>query len=116
MRHSLDYLFAFLAVVGLLAVAQTFIIGKHYIIPTGILALTLLLGVFARNGLKGKPWAKHTLFWWGVLLTAHFFFALFWSVAYRTALGASFEPVCGVVVLVLAYLTWRYARDNELFS
>ena len=29
--------------------------------------------------------------------------------------GGAFEPVCAVLVLLLAWLTWQYARRNAIF-
>lgn len=95
---------------------QTFIIGKHFIIPTIILAVTILLGNIAWYGFQQKAWAKYLLLWIGFLTTAHFFFALFWAKKYRSILGETFEPICILVVLVLAFLTYQYARSNVLFS
>ncbi|MEX2257353.1 MAG: hypothetical protein WD672_01470 [Woeseia sp.] len=116
LRHSLATVIALVAGALLFGVLQTFIFGKHYLIPTGLLVFALLSGNIARYAYRGKPWAQHTAFWIGVLLTCHIFFALFWSVQYRRMLGAAFEPVAIVVTLVLAYLTWQYARRNKLFS
>lgn len=115
LRHSLATVIALAAVVLLLGVLQTFIVGKHYLIPTGLLIFALLSGNIARYAFQEQPWAQHTAFWIGVLLTCHMFFALFWSVKYRQLLGAAFEPVAIVLTLVLAYLTWQYARRNRLF-
>ena len=114
--NSFDLIFAVAAAVGVLAVLQTFVIGQHYIIPSGILAVTVLIGNIARFGLRGQIWAKHVLFWCGFLFTAHAFFALFFSKRYRELLGDAFEPVCVVVVLVFAFLTWQYARRNTIFG
>ena len=51
--NSFDLIFALAAVIGILATLQTFIIGQHYIIPTGTLTLTVVLGNLARYGLRG---------------------------------------------------------------
>ena len=115
LQYSFDLLFALLAVAGVLATLQSFIIGRHYIIPTEILAATLLVGNIAWYGLQDRPWAKYVLFWFGTLLTCHAFFALFFSKAYPKILGAAFEPVCVVVVLVFGFLVVQYARRNALF-
>lgn len=115
LSNSFDLIFALTAAVGALAVLQTFLIGGHYIIPSAILALTVLLGNIAWYGIAGQRWAKLLLFWCGFLFTAHAFFALFFSKRYREILGDAFEPACVVTVLVFAFLTWQYARKNALF-
>ena len=115
-RNSFDLIFAAAAAAGILAVAQTFVIGQHYIIPSAILTATVLIGNIARYGIAGQTWAKQILFWCGFLLTAHLFFALFFSKRYRELLGDVFEPVCGVLVLIFAWMTFQYARRNSLFS
>ena len=94
---------------------QTFIIGRHYIIPSTILVATVLLGNIAWYGLRDVLWAKFLLFWSGFLFTAHLLFALFFAQVYRTLLGAAFEPVCAVLLLLFAFMTWQYAKRNKLF-
>ncbi len=122
MRDKLSFKYSFellltVATLGTaLAVLQTFVIGRHYIIPTGLLCITVLLGNIAWYGFRDHPWAKQLLFWIGFLLTSHAFFALFWSKRYREILGDSFELVCAIVVLLLGFLTVQYARRNALFS
>lgn len=110
--NTLDWFMALLTALLLIAVLQTFIIGKHYIIPTAILCLTVLIGNLAWYGLKNAAWAKRINFWCGFLLTNHAFFALFWSKKYRELLGGAFEPVCVVVTLVLAIVTFLYFKHN----
>ena len=77
--NSLDWFFALLALLAGLAVLETFVIGKHYIIPTILLVITVLFGNMAWYGLTQSQWAKGVNFWCGFLLTSHGFFALFWS-------------------------------------
>ena len=43
LKSSFDLIFAILSALGFLAVIQTFVIGKHYIIPTEILFITILI-------------------------------------------------------------------------
>jgi hypothetical protein len=114
-QNIFDLLVALVAVVGLLAVLHSFVIGRHYIIPTTQLVAVLALGNLAWYGLQGQRWAKYLLFWGGVVLTCHLFFALFWSVAYRTLLGAAFEVICVLLMLLAGWLTWQYQRRNHLF-
>ena len=114
--NSFDLIFAVATVLGILATLQTFIIGQHYIIPTGILTVTVLLGNLARYGLRGARWAKEILFWCGFLFTAHLLFAIFFSKRYPELLGAAFLPVTIGGCLLFAFLTYRYARGNRLFG
>ena len=116
LKHCLECVAAIIAVVGLLGVLQTFIIGKHFLIPTIILSTVLLFGNLAWWGLQGQKWAKYFLFWSAFLLTMHGFFALFWAKKYREILGSAFEPTFIVLVLVLAFLLVQYARRNKLFG
>lgn len=116
LKYSFDLIFALIAGIASLAVLQTFIIGQHYIIPSGILVAAVLFGNIARYGFKDQAWAKQLLFWSGFLFTAHAFFALFFSKRYREILGDAFEPICVAVVVVFAFLTYQYARKNRLFS
>ncbi|MDU0353311.1 hypothetical protein RS130_04635 [Paraglaciecola aquimarina] len=111
--YGLDWLMALFAVLSALAVLQTFIIGKHFIIPTMILVVAILFGNLAWYGFKQKKWAKQINFWLGVIMTSHCFFALFWAKKYREVLGSLFEPVAVVVTLILLGLTWLYARKNQ---
>ncbi len=114
--NSFDLIFALAAIVGVLATLQTFVIGQHYIIPTGILTITVLLGSIARYGLQGARWAKEILFWCGFLFSAHMFMAIFFSKRYPEVLGAAFLPVTIGTFLLFAFLSYRYARGNQLFS
>jgi hypothetical protein len=116
LRYSMEFLasiFALLAVVGVL---QTFIIGRHFIIPTMILIVAIILGNLARYGYRDQLWAKHLLFWFGVVVACHAFFALFWAKAYRTVLGSSFEFICTAMLLIMLFLVYQYARRNVLFG
>lgn len=114
--NSFDLIFAAAAVIGILATLQTFIIGQHYIIPTGTLTITVVLGNLARYGLRGARWAKEILFWCGFLFTAHMLFAIFFSKRYPEVLGAAFLPVTIGTFVLFAFLTYRYARGNRLFG
>ncbi|MEP0175670.1 MAG: hypothetical protein ABJH28_02950 [Paraglaciecola sp.] len=114
--HGLDYLLALCAFAGFLAVLQTFILGKHYIIPTILLLPTVLLGNLAWYGLKQVKWAQHVNFWIGFIATSHLFFAVFWAKTPREILGSAFEPVFIALTLVMLFLTIFYARRNQLFN
>ena len=59
--NSLEILAALFAAGATLGVLQTFIIGKHFVIPTMVLLLVIYFGNLARFGLKGERWAKRTL-------------------------------------------------------
>jgi len=114
-QHSFDLIAAIIAVVAFFGVLQTFIIGRHFIIPTMLLFLSVLLGNLARYGFQGHVWAKQILFWIFFLFAWHAFFALFWAKKYPEILGDSFEYLFGGIVVVLAYLLFSYARRNDIF-
>lgn len=116
LENAFDLLFAALALLAGVAVLHTFVIGRHYIIPTLILAAGLVLGNLAWYGLHGAHWAKRTMFWAGVLITAHLTFALFWAKRYRELLGDMFVPLCAFLALVLGALLWLYAKRNRLLA
>jgi hypothetical protein len=116
LKYSLDTVAAILTIAGFAGVLQTFIIGKHFVIPTMLLAVTILIGNIARAGYRDNTLAKQILFWLGVLLTCHAFFALFWAKTPRDMLGAAFYPVYGTAFIVFAYLSWQYARLNRILN
>lgn len=116
LAHGLDWLLAICAFAGFLAVLQTFIIGKHYIIPTVLLLPTVLLGNFAWYGLQQVKWAQHVNFWIGFIVTSHIFFAVFWAKTPREILGSAFEPIAILLTLLMLVLTWFYASKNQLFK
>jgi len=116
LEYSLDTVAALLAVAGFFGVLQTFIIGKHFVIPTMLLAVTVLFANLARFGYRDKPLAKHILFWVGFLISCHTFFALFWAKTPREMLGDAFMPVYGGLFVVFSLLSWQYARRNRIFS
>ena len=63
LQYSFELIFALIAAGGALAVLQTFVIGRHYIIPTGILVAVVLTGNLAWYGFQDARWAKYLLFW-----------------------------------------------------
>ena len=113
LKHSLEMAAALVAVAALIGVLQTFVIGKHYVIPTMMLVLTVIFGNLSRQGLRGERWAKHVLFWVFLLATCHAVFALFWAKTPGEILGDAFIYVYGAVFVVLAILCWNYAKKNE---
>ena len=113
--YSLELVAALIAVAAVLGVLQSFIIGKHYVIPTMILTMAVLFGNLARCGYQDQRWAKHVLFWIAALITSHLFFALFWAAKPRQILGDAFLPVYGLLFVVFGFLSWQYARRNSLF-
>jgi len=115
-KYAFELIFAVLAALAVLAVLQTFVVGRHYIIPTGILVVAVLCGNLAWHGFQDRIWAKQVLFWSGFVFTCHGFFALFWAKRYRELLGDAFLPVGIVVTLVFAGLVIQYARRNRLFG
>lgn len=116
LRHSFDIIAAAITVVAALAVLQTFVIGKHYLIPTMILFWGVLFGNLAFYGFQCRLWAKHILFWLFFVFTCHLFFAIFFSVRYRAILGDAWEYVGSALFAVFAFLTVTYARQNALFA
>jgi len=116
LAYSFDWLFAGLAGAALVGVVETFVVGRHFVIPTGILAFAVLAGNLAWHGLQDRGWAKQVNFWCGFLLTCHLFFALFWAQRYRELLGGAFEPLFLALTLLFALLCWQYARRNQLFT
>ncbi|MEX2494891.1 MAG: hypothetical protein WD448_02315 [Woeseia sp.] len=115
LKYSMELVASLLTVAAVLAVLQSFIIGRHFIIPTLILVIAVILGNLARYGYRDHTWAKQVLFWFGVVLTLHAFFALFWARAYRQLLGASFEWICIAVIAAMTFFTWQYASRNSFF-
>jgi hypothetical protein len=117
-ENSLESIMAVLTVVASLGVLQTFLIGKHFVIPTLALLLMVLAGNLVRFGLQGQRWVKHLLFWLFFLVSAHAFFALFWAGSARPGefLGAAFYPLYGGVFAGLGFLCWKYAKKNALFQ
>ena len=114
LQHSLDLIAATIAVVALPGVFQTFVIGKHFIIPTMLLFFCVLFGNLARYGFQGHVWAKQFLFWIFFLFTWHAFFALFWAKKYREIFGDSFEYAFSAIVLVFTFLLFKYAQKNNI--
>jgi hypothetical protein len=116
LRHSLELLASLIAVLAVIGVLQTFIVGEHFVIPTMILVVAVLFGNLARFAMRGKIWAKHFLFWIFFIAACHTFFALFWAKTPRELLGSAFYFVYGTEFLLFSFLSWQYARKNELFG
>ena len=116
LKYTFDHLSAVVAIGAIAGVYEAFVIGKHYLIPTGILVVAVFFGNLARYGYRDQAWAKNMLFWIGVILNFHVFFALFWSIKYREILGDAFEYVFAPLTVILVFLVWQYAKQNELFG
>ncbi|MDH3439903.1 MAG: hypothetical protein OEM63_04060 [Gammaproteobacteria bacterium] len=116
--HSLEALAALITFGAALGVLQTFIIGKHFVIPTMVLLLVFFFGNLARAGLDDQRWAKHLLFWVFLLMACHTFFALFWAADARpgAAFGAAFYPVYGGFTVIVGGLCLNYAKRHSLLS
>ena len=116
--NSLEALATIVAVAASLGVLQTFIVGKHFVIPTMILLLAVLFGNLARFGLRGDRWAKHILLWVFSLMACHTFFALFWAGDARPGqfFGEAFYPMYGGFLVIVGGLCADYARRNGLFG
>lgn len=118
LEHSLESLAALFSAVAGIGVVHTFIVGKHFVIPTLILAIAMLFGNLARCGLHNQRWAKHMLFWIFALLACHGLFALVWAGDARPGqlLGDAFYPIYGGFTLSVGALLAPYAKRNKLFD
>ncbi len=116
LKRSLDLLAVIVAIAALLGVLQSFIIGKHFVIPTMVLVLAVFFGNLARSSMRGERWAMHVLFWIFFIATCHAFFALFWAVTPREILGEAFLFVYGAAFVILGFLTWQYAKKNKIMK
>ena len=114
--YCLEGLAALISIVAGAGVLHTFVLGKHFVIPTLILSLAVLFGNLARFGLKDQRWAKHMLFWIFLLSVFHALFALVWARDARPGqlLGDAFYPVYGGFALGVGVLCFLYARRNDL--
>ena len=115
-RYTLEWCATLVTIVGLLGVLQTFLVGRHFVIPTGVLAVTVVFANLAWFGFQGQRWANYILFWLAVLVCCHSFFALFWAKAPRELLGVGFLPIYAAICFVSALAAWHYARSNQLYS
>jgi len=116
LKHSLDLLAVIVTIAALLGVIQTFIIGQHFVIPTMLLVLVVLFGNLAGSSMRGERWAKHILFWIFFIATCHAFFALFWAKTPREMLGDVFLFVYGAAFIMLGFLTWQFAKKNDILK
>jgi len=114
-NYSLEWLAALITLSGVISILYTFIIGKHYIIPTAILVDSIIFFNLAFFGFKDKLWAKYVLFWVFTAVCCHTFFALFWAKTPKLALGELFFPVYILVCVVTGFLSMQYARANLLY-
>ena len=114
--NGLALLLAAIAAACLAATLGTFVIGQHYLIPTFWLLLAMLTGNFARYALLGARWAQEIVFWAGALASSTLFMGLFFAKTPKELLGGAFLPVWGLVFLLMAFLTCRYARGKALFG
>jgi hypothetical protein len=117
LEYSLETLAVLVALVAGLGVLQSFLIGKHFVIPTMILLLAVLFGNLARFGISGHRWAKHLLFWIFALLVCHAGFALVWAGDARPGqlFGRAFYPLYGGFAVIVGGLCASYAGRNRLF-
>ena len=117
-EHSLEALAALISLLAAIGVLQTFVIGRHFVIPTMVLLLAIVFGNLARFGLRGERWAKHVLFWLFLLMSCHAFFALFWAADARPGalFGSAFYPLYGGFLVVAGGLSAAYAKRNSLFG
>lgn len=116
--YSLEGLATIVSAIAGIGVLQTFIVGRHFVIPTMILLMLMLFGNLARCGLKDQRWAKHVLFWIFTLAVFHSLFALVWARDARPGqlLGEAFYPLYAGFALGVGTLCFLYARRNALFG
>ena len=114
--NGLALLLAVIASVCFAATLGTFVIGQHYIIPTFWLLLTMITGNFARYALQGARWAREIVFWCGALASSTLFMGLFFAKQPKVMLGGAIYPAWGLAFLLMAFLTWSYARRNGIFG
>jgi len=114
-NYSLEWLATLITLAGVISVFYTFIIGKHYIIPTAILIDSIIFFNLAFFGFKDKLWAKYVLFWIFTAIFCHTFFSLFWAKTPKLVLGELFFPVYILVCMVTGFLSIQYARANLLY-
>ncbi|CAN0589424.1 unnamed protein product [Ectocarpus sp. 12 AP-2014] len=116
--YSLEGLAALISVVSGVGVLHTFVLGKHFVIPTLILLMAMLFGNLARFGLNDQRWAKHMLFWIFLLLVFHALFAIVWARDARPGqlFGEAFYPLYSGFALGVGTLCFLYAKRNALFG
>ena len=76
--------------------------------------VSIIFGNLTYYGFQENRIAKKILFWLFFTLTAHLFFALFFSVKYRAILGSYFEPICILNIVIFGYLLFKYNEENKL--
>lgn len=113
-KYSLEMTAIAISAVAFVQVLYQFIVGRHYIIPTMILFICVLFGNLGRHGLNDKLWAKHVLFWFGVILSSFLFFGIFFAQTPKQVLGGAFLPVFIALFALYAFLTLQYKRTNKL--
>lgn len=114
-RYSFEILMGILVLGSIAGVLITFSLG-HYITPTIILADGIIFFNLCYFGLKDKLWAKHILFWIGLVISFHLFFSLFFAITPPKVLGELFMPLYLTSFIIFSILTWKYATSNRLFS
>mgnify|MGYP001165301823 CR=1 FL=1 len=65
-ENSFDIIIGIIVFIGFLAVLETFIFGKHYIIPTAILFVTIMLANLSFYGFRKNRIAKKIMFWFTI--------------------------------------------------
>ncbi len=117
-RYALETLASIFALLAVLGTLQTFVIGKHFVIPTMVLLLVFFFGNLARFGYRDQRWAKHVLFWVFLLMVFHALFALVWAGEARPGefFGTAFYPLYGGFALIVGGLCVIYAKRNGLFG
>lgn len=113
-NKSLDYIASLLCIGVAYQVFVQSYYEHHFIIPTGILAIGVILSNFIYYSQKGQIWAKIILFWLFVLAD----FGAFLSIFYSPSLAKMGDMVNIVIIFVPIFtiLLYFYQKTNGLFK
>ena len=112
--NALEYI-AILVCIGVgYKVFEQSVLEHHFIIPTQILAIAVLIGNFVYYSFKGHVWAKIILFWLFVLADFCAFLSLFYSP--MLARNSEFMPGVVAIVGILTFLLYVYQNENKLYK
>ncbi len=91
---------------------------RHFIIPTRILAIGVVIANVIYYSLKGHKWAKICLFWTGCLAEFLGFLSLFNSPTLaKTYYGSIWAGIIvAVLIPIFGYLLYSYQKSHELFK
>lgn len=111
---SLEFLSLLICLGVLYKTFEQSVLEHHFIIPTQILSIGVLLGNFVYYSFKGHLWAKIILFWLFALADFCAFLSIFYSPSLaKTEYGVYFMIV---FVPIFTFLVYSYQKKNELFN